>query len=295
VLGYTQAFSSLGGLMVATANGLCVTYAASLPALTGFLGLGGNLPDPHAAWRYTLMTGVIPAIPVILIRPFLPESPVWKAKRAAGTLKRPSIAAIFAPELRRTTIVTTLMFAFSFGAAFGAIQQMPRMIPGLVGASAPVAAEREGAGDGSARAQEMAPAEKKALSSLTHPPTAAVPSAAVFHMASVAQVPLGATPAPAAVSLPSQYKSARALPDVVELSLEDSGPGLSDTIRRRLFEPLMTTKARGIGLGLPLVKRILERHGGSITYAPIRSGARFLLRLPLVPQGDAHATLPTAR
>src|SRR6188768_4212570 len=35
VLGYTQAFSSLGGLLVATANGLCVTYAASLPAIAG--------------------------------------------------------------------------------------------------------------------------------------------------------------------------------------------------------------------------------------------------------------------
>src|SRR6185503_16802724 len=62
--------------------------------------------------------------------------------------------------------------------------------------------------------------------------------------------------------------TATALPDAVELALEDSGPGVSDVIRRRLFEPLMTTKSRGIGLGLPLVKRILERHGGSITYAP---------------------------
>ena len=130
VLGYTQAFSSFGGLLVATANGLCVTYAACLPSLTGF-GLGAAIGDPHAAWRYTLMTGVIPAIPLILIRPFLPESPVWREKRAAGTLKRPSIAALFAPELRRTTVVTTLMFAMSYGAAFGAIQQIPQIVPGL--------------------------------------------------------------------------------------------------------------------------------------------------------------------
>ncbi|MFL5358738.1 protoglobin domain-containing protein [Archangium sp.] len=71
-------------------------------------------------------------------------------------------------------------------------------------------------------------------------------------------------------------------PDAVELVLEDSGPGVSEPIRRRMFEPLMTTKARGIGLGLPLVKRILERHGGSIAYAPREgAGARFVLRLPL--------------
>ena len=130
VLGYTQAFSSLGGLMVATANGLCVAYADSLPAIGGF-GFGSGIADPQAAWRYTLMTGVIPAIPVILIRPFLPESPIWKEQRAAGTLKRPSLAELFAPRYRRTTLVTTLMFAMAYGAAFGAINQVPQMVPGL--------------------------------------------------------------------------------------------------------------------------------------------------------------------
>jgi hypothetical protein len=104
-----------------------VTYAASLPAI-GFLEDGQN---SHAVWRYTLMSGVIPAIPLILIRPFLPESPIWEKKKAAGTLKRPSIAALFSPELRRTTIVTTIMFAMAYGAAFGAIQQVPQIIPGL--------------------------------------------------------------------------------------------------------------------------------------------------------------------
>jgi MFS family permease len=128
VLGYTQAFSSVGGLLVATANGLAVTYAASLPAISAF---GLVAQNPHAPWRYTLMSGVIPAIPLILIRPFLPESPIWYQKKQAGTLKRPSIAALFAPDLRRTTIVTTIMFAMSYGAAFGAIQQVPQIVPAL--------------------------------------------------------------------------------------------------------------------------------------------------------------------
>ena len=128
-LGYTQAFSSLGGLLVATINGICVAFAPSLPALGAILG--GTITEPHAPWRYTVMSGVIPAIPLIIIRPFLPESPAWERKRAAGTLKRPSIMALFAPELRRTTIVTTLMFAMSYGAAFGAIQQVQQMVPGL--------------------------------------------------------------------------------------------------------------------------------------------------------------------
>jgi hypothetical protein len=66
-----------------------------------------------------------------VIRPFLPESPAWERKRAEGTLKRPSFAALFSPEFRRTTIVTAIMFACSYGAAFGAIQQMPQIVPGL--------------------------------------------------------------------------------------------------------------------------------------------------------------------
>ncbi len=121
VLGYTQAFSSVGGIMVTGMYALIVTYGQSLPEIHG----------GHSAWRYTLMSGVIPALPLIIIRPFLPESPTWRAKKEAGTLKRPSLAAIFTPELRRTTIVTTIMFACVYGAAFGAIQQMPRIVPGL--------------------------------------------------------------------------------------------------------------------------------------------------------------------
>ncbi|MGE0128335.1 MAG: MFS transporter [Blastocatellales bacterium] len=121
VLGYTQAFSSFGGLMVATAYGLAVNYAPSLPAISG----------GHQVWRYTLISGVIPALPLIIIRPFLPESPAWQAKKTAGTLKRPSLAELFRPEYRRTTIVAALMFACSLGVAFGAIQQLPQLIPGL--------------------------------------------------------------------------------------------------------------------------------------------------------------------
>ena len=120
-LGYTQAFSSIGGLMVTGAYYLAVTYGPSLPAIAG----------SHAPWRYTLISGVIPALPLILIRPFLPESPAWQQKKASGTLRRPSIAELFQPQLLRTTVVTTLMFAFAYGAAFGAIQQMPRIVPGI--------------------------------------------------------------------------------------------------------------------------------------------------------------------
>ena len=66
----------------------------------------------------------------------------------------------------------------------------------------------------------------------------------------------------------------------VEVAIEDSGPGIDPAIQARLFEPLVTTKAKGIGLGLALVKRILERHGGTIRYARLDKGARFVVRLP---------------
>lgn len=121
VLGYTQAFSSVGGIMVTGANYLAVTYGASLPSIHG----------GHSAWRYTLISAVLPAIPLIIIRPFLPESPAWQEKKSKGTLKRPSFAELFRPEYRTTTLVTALMFACSYGAAFGAIQQLPQIVPGL--------------------------------------------------------------------------------------------------------------------------------------------------------------------
>jgi MFS family permease len=121
VLGYTQAFSSLGGVMVSGMAYLIAKNVTALPAIYG----------RHEDWRYLLISGLIPAIPLIIIRPFLPESPVWQEKKAAGTLKRPSLAELFRPEYRRTTIVSTLMFACTLGIAFGAIQQVPQIVPGL--------------------------------------------------------------------------------------------------------------------------------------------------------------------
>ena len=66
----------------------------------------------------------------------------------------------------------------------------------------------------------------------------------------------------------------------VAVGVSDEGPGVDPTIRARLFEPLVTTRQKGIGLGLALVKRIAERHGGSVAYEPRGKGARFVVRLP---------------
>jgi MFS family permease len=144
VLGWTQAFSSLGGLLVGMANVLAARFADLMPAIQG----------GHEAWRYTLISGVIPALPLILIRPFLPESPVWAEKKASGTLKRPSLRELFSPALVRTTIVTTLVFAASYGIAFGAIQQLPQILGGPKGHAAIVAVAK------AAQEEAVAAAEK---------------------------------------------------------------------------------------------------------------------------------------
>ncbi len=146
VLGYTQFFSSFGGILVAFVNYWLIKHAISLPAIVipEWLASLGKIGDSHAAWRYTLMSGLIPALPLAVIRPFLPESPTWQAKRMTGTLKRPSFGELFAPDLRRTTIVTTLMFACSYGAAFGAIQQIPQIIPAVPNVRTRVIAETKG-------------------------------------------------------------------------------------------------------------------------------------------------------
>ncbi len=67
----------------------------------------------------------------------------------------------------------------------------------------------------------------------------------------------------------------------VEVSVQDTGKGVPEEVRRRLFEPLVTTKAKGIGLGLALCRRIVMQHGGTIEHVPSEKGARFVVRLPV--------------
>jgi nitrogen fixation/metabolism regulation signal transduction histidine kinase len=50
----------------------------------------------------------------------------------------------------------------------------------------------------------------------------------------------------------------------VRLAIVDNGPGFAPKILARAFEPYVTSKARGTGLGLPMVKKIVDEHGGRI-------------------------------
>ncbi|MGE3308740.1 MAG: MFS transporter [Limisphaerales bacterium] len=128
-LGITQAFASLGGVLVTGVSIWVGAHIHDLPRLGLPAGLGSSDPG---SWRYLLMSGLLPAIPIALLLPFVPESKVWKERRQAGTLKRPSFAALFAPELRRVTLVTAFLSACAYGVAFGALQvTVARVTPGL--------------------------------------------------------------------------------------------------------------------------------------------------------------------
>jgi signal transduction histidine kinase len=77
--------------------------------------------------------------------------------------------------------------------------------------------------------------------------------------------------------------TARVTNELVEIVVEDNGPGIEAEIRSQLFEPFRTSKARGAGLGLAVCKKIVDRCGGGISVddAP-GGGARFMVSLPVV-------------
>ena len=82
--------------------------------------------------------------------------------------------------------------------------------------------------------------------------------------------------------------STAALGDNAQLLIADNGPGFPVELLPRIFEPYVTTKSRGTGLGLPIVRKIVDEHRGSIeiSNAP-EGGARIDIRLPLAKKEEA--------
>ena len=152
VIAWSLATASLGGILVTEVFIHITSIANTLPALP--VPEGSNA---HAAWRYTLLTGLIPGALILLLLPFVPESHVWKRKKLDGTLKRPSFGELFAPALRRTTLVTTILSACGYAAAFGALQLTPLQIVQGVPKVAAISADFD------AKIAAAPPAEKKAL------------------------------------------------------------------------------------------------------------------------------------
>jgi MFS family permease len=120
ILGTTQIFASTGGILMSAASYLTISFGRLLPAIHG----------GHEAWRYTILFGILPAIPLLVVRPFLPESPIWQKKREEGTLQRPSILELFHPEFRKTALLSCFMMACAYAASFGMLQHFARIIPG---------------------------------------------------------------------------------------------------------------------------------------------------------------------
>jgi len=135
---------------------------------------GGQIVSHLVASNATQsLTGLIPGALILLIMPFVPESAVWKRKKQDGSLKRASIGELFSPGLRRTTIVTTLLSACGYAAAFGALQLTPsamtpgfpdmvelRKEKGLLPLEAKVIAVQEKVAKGEVQPSELAAARK---------------------------------------------------------------------------------------------------------------------------------------
>lgn len=69
--------------------------------------------------------------------------------------------------------------------------------------------------------------------------------------------------------------------DRVRLTVRDAGRGIPPELRDRIFEPFVTTKADGVGLGLALTRRIVEDHGGRIGFETSDRGSTFWIELPV--------------
>ncbi len=83
----------------------------------------------------------------------------------------------------------------------------------------------------------------------------------------------------------------------VEVRIEDTGPGIPQELREQIFNPFVTTKKTGVGLGLSIVSKIIDGHHGSIRIEVADSstgdrsgsapGARFVIFFPAATENDA--------
>ena len=81
--------------------------------------------------------------------------------------------------------------------------------------------------------------------------------------------------------------------DAVEITVADTGHGVTQELKEKLFLPYFSTKKRGTGLGLAIVSRIIEDHRGSIRVEENRPvGTRFIVELPLAPEPTSAPSPP---
>jgi two-component system, NtrC family, sensor histidine kinase HydH len=79
----------------------------------------------------------------------------------------------------------------------------------------------------------------------------------------------------------------------IEMRIQDSGPGIPEDLREQIFNPFVTTKKTGVGLGLSIVSKIIDEHHGSIRLeSPLNQGACFVIFLPFAEQPVEKEGIP---
>ena len=79
-----------------------------------------------------------------------------------------------------------------------------------------------------------------------------------------------------------QIQSSLAEPGIAQVTISDTGPGFSEEVAAKLFTPFITSKEKGMGLGLSICQSIIQAHGGRIWATPnARAGVSFHFQLPL--------------
>jgi signal transduction histidine kinase len=85
-----------------------------------------------------------------------------------------------------------------------------------------------------------------------------------------------AAPIQGRISIETQEKKDRLL-----IKITDNGAGIPEEIKEKIFKPFFTTKTTGTGLGLAMVKRVIEAHAGNIFFQSGPKGTLFIIEIPL--------------
>jgi two-component system nitrogen regulation sensor histidine kinase GlnL len=78
----------------------------------------------------------------------------------------------------------------------------------------------------------------------------------------------------------------------IQVEIIDNGPGISPDIRDHIFDPFVTAKAGGSGLGLAMVASVVADHGGMVEVDSARGRTVFRINFPLADDPAHHETLP---